>query len=209
MSRLKIRNVQWWVKHVVNCNMCLLADHIIKYTVSEDRKDRNFSVLSPESLFFWCRFPWCCTFRSCDQQTGGRGHLTERRWNRLPLQKIKLLFGKSVTVIDSTWNIGLETLNTLYYNSGCMLRDCTGIVLCVFFCQIFPRRERNFTSEAICSWVFEHHETVLHWLQPPGTKSRLLERELTKGPALLLFLPHNPLGSKPNPILQQVSRDGE
>ncbi|TKS68553.1 Thioredoxin domain-containing protein 11 [Collichthys lucidus] len=70
---------------------------------------------------------------------------------------------------------------------------------------IFPRRERNFTSEAICSWVFEHHETVLHWLQPPGTKSRLLEHELTKGPALLLFLPHNPLGSNPNSLLQQVA----
>lgn len=70
---------------------------------------------------------------------------------------------------------------------------------------IFPRRERNFTSEAICNWVFEHHETVLQWLQPPGTKSRLLEHELTKGPALLLFLPHNPLGSKPSPLLQQVA----
>ncbi|XP_068444777.1 thioredoxin domain-containing protein 11 [Clinocottus analis] len=70
---------------------------------------------------------------------------------------------------------------------------------------IFPRRERNFTSEAICSWVFEHHETVLQWLQPPGTKSRLLERELTKGPALLLFLPHNPLWSKPSLVLQQVA----
>ncbi|KAA8595286.1 hypothetical protein FQN60_012421 [Etheostoma spectabile] len=68
---------------------------------------------------------------------------------------------------------------------------------------IFPRRERNFTSEAICSWVFEHLENVLQWLQPPGTKSRLLEHELTKGPALLLFLPHNPLGSKLSPILQQ------
>ncbi|XP_042341297.1 thioredoxin domain-containing protein 11 [Plectropomus leopardus] len=70
---------------------------------------------------------------------------------------------------------------------------------------IFPRNERNFTPEAICSWVFEHHETVLQWLQPPGTKSRLLEHELTKGPALLLFLPHNPLGSKPSPLLQQVA----
>lgn len=70
---------------------------------------------------------------------------------------------------------------------------------------IFPKRERNFTSEAICSWVFENHETVLKWLQPPGTKSRLLEKELTKGPALLLFLPHNPLGSKPSPILQQMA----
>uniref|UniRef100_A0A7N6ALP5 Thioredoxin domain-containing protein n=1 Tax=Anabas testudineus TaxID=64144 RepID=A0A7N6ALP5_ANATE len=73
---------------------------------------------------------------------------------------------------------------------------------------IFPRGERNFTSEAICSWVFEHHETVLKWLQPPGTKSRLLEHELNKGPALLLFLPHNPLASKPSPILQQVSNGG-
>lgn len=83
------------------------------------------------------------------------------------------------------------------------------IYIYIFFsCQIFPRRERNFTSEAICSWVYENHETVLKWLQPPGTKSRLLEQELTKGPALLLFLPHNPLGSNPNPILQQVSRDG-
>ncbi|KAF7662369.1 hypothetical protein LDENG_00237320 [Lucifuga dentata] len=70
---------------------------------------------------------------------------------------------------------------------------------------IFPRGERNFTSEAICRWVFEHHETVLQWLQPPGTKSRLLEQELTKGPALLLFLPHSPLESKPNSILQQIA----
>ncbi|XP_030597330.1 thioredoxin domain-containing protein 11 [Archocentrus centrarchus] len=70
---------------------------------------------------------------------------------------------------------------------------------------IFPRKRLNFSSEAICSWVFENHETVLQWLQPPGTKSRLLEHELTKGPALLLFLPHNPLGSQPSPMLQQVA----
>ncbi|KAM8879548.1 thioredoxin domain-containing protein 11 [Spinachia spinachia] len=70
---------------------------------------------------------------------------------------------------------------------------------------VFPRRDFNFTSEAICSWVFEHREIVLTWLQPPGTKSRLLERELTKGPALLLFLPHNPLGSEPDPVLQEVA----
>ncbi|XP_037327811.2 thioredoxin domain-containing protein 11 [Pungitius pungitius] len=70
---------------------------------------------------------------------------------------------------------------------------------------VFPRREFNFTSEAICSWVFEHRETVLQWLQPPGTKSRLLERELTKGPALLLFLPHDPLGSEPDPVLQEIA----
>lgn len=76
------------------------------------------------------------------------------------------------------------------------------------YLQIFPRSERNFTSESICNWVFEHHEDILRWLQPPGTKSRLLERELNKGPALLLFLEHNPLGSSSNPVLQQVSRAG-
>ncbi|KAM9856710.1 thioredoxin domain-containing protein 11 [Aulostomus maculatus] len=70
---------------------------------------------------------------------------------------------------------------------------------------VFPRSEHNFTSEVICSWVFEHRETVLQWLQPPGTKSRLLERELNKGPALLLFLPHNPLRSEPSPLLQQIA----
>uniref|UniRef100_A0A8C5HT52 Thioredoxin domain-containing protein n=1 Tax=Gouania willdenowi TaxID=441366 RepID=A0A8C5HT52_GOUWI len=70
---------------------------------------------------------------------------------------------------------------------------------------IFPQGERNFTSEAICSWVFEHHETFLTWLHPPRTKSHLLEKELSKGPALLLFLPHNPLDSEPSAALQQVA----
>lgn len=75
--------------------------------------------------------------------------------------------------------------------------------------KIFPRNDLNFTSEAICRWVFENRETVLQWLQPPGTKSRLLEEELTKGPALLLFVPHDPLGSQPSPALQQVSRKNQ
>ncbi|XP_012987795.2 thioredoxin domain-containing protein 11 [Esox lucius] len=70
---------------------------------------------------------------------------------------------------------------------------------------IYPSWERNFTSEGICSWVFEHRETVLQWLQPPGAKSRLLEQELTKGPALLLFLPHNPLSPTPDPLLTQIA----
>ncbi|XP_077462169.1 thioredoxin domain-containing protein 11 [Stigmatopora argus] len=70
---------------------------------------------------------------------------------------------------------------------------------------IFPRWERNFTSRAVCSWVFEHRENVLPWLQPPGTKSRLLEKELSKGAALLLFLPHDPLVLEPRGLLKQVS----
>ncbi|XP_014915940.1 thioredoxin domain-containing protein 11 [Poecilia latipinna] len=70
---------------------------------------------------------------------------------------------------------------------------------------IFPRKKLNFTSEAVCKWVFEHYETVVQWLVPPGTKSRLLEDELTKGPALLLFMPHDPLKSEPSAILQQFA----
>ncbi|XP_038142798.1 thioredoxin domain-containing protein 11 [Cyprinodon tularosa] len=70
---------------------------------------------------------------------------------------------------------------------------------------IFPRNKRNFTSDAICSWVFEHYQTALRWLHPPGTKSRMLEEELMKGPALLLFMPHNPLQSEPSAVLQQFA----
>ncbi|XP_077426678.1 thioredoxin domain-containing protein 11 [Vanacampus margaritifer] len=70
---------------------------------------------------------------------------------------------------------------------------------------IFPHWERNFTSRAVCSWVFENHESVLKWLQPPGTKSRLLEQELSQGAALLVFLPHDPLDSEPDGLLQQVA----
>ncbi|XP_062304479.1 thioredoxin domain-containing protein 11, partial [Osmerus eperlanus] len=70
---------------------------------------------------------------------------------------------------------------------------------------IFPHWEQGFSSEAICSWVFQHRETVLRWLQPPAPKSRLLEQELTKGPALLLFLPHNPMQHDPDPLLMQVA----
>lgn len=103
----------------------------------------------------------------------------------------------------------------LFYDHSCWiyLGSFTSVQCCmsqrslnVSLRQIFPRGELNFTSEAICNWVFEHHEHVLRWLQPPGTKSRLLERELNKGPALLLFLPFDPLGSGSNPVLQQVSR---
>uniref|UniRef100_W5KYF0 Thioredoxin domain containing 11 n=1 Tax=Astyanax mexicanus TaxID=7994 RepID=W5KYF0_ASTMX len=58
---------------------------------------------------------------------------------------------------------------------------------------VFPREERNFTAEAICNWVYENRESVVHWIQPTGAKSYSLEAELHKGPALLTFLPHNPL----------------
>lgn len=114
-----------------------------------------------------------------------------------------------------SWFSTKNKITTVNYNSFVRLLCFGDMYFCGFvdlvhwkysceYCQIFPRRERNFTSEAICSWVFEHYETVLHWLQPPGTKSRLLEQELTKGPAMLMFLPHDPRVSTANSILQQV-----
>lgn len=68
---------------------------------------------------------------------------------------------------------------------------------------VFPRAHRNFTAEAVCDWVYENRESVIHWIQPMGAKSYLLEAELMKGPALLTFLPHNPLQT--NQLLTQVS----
>ncbi|XP_064178494.1 thioredoxin domain-containing protein 11 [Anguilla rostrata] len=69
---------------------------------------------------------------------------------------------------------------------------------------VFPRAERNFTSENICGWAYEHRESVLRWLQPHGAKSRLMEQELRKGAALLLFLPFDPLAPS-QPLLQQIA----
>ncbi|XP_023670854.2 thioredoxin domain-containing protein 11 isoform X1 [Paramormyrops kingsleyae] len=69
---------------------------------------------------------------------------------------------------------------------------------------IFPRAERNFTSENICGWAYENRESVLQWLRPHGAKSRLLEQELSKGPALLAFLPFDPLAPH-QPLVRQIA----
>ncbi|XP_048051560.1 thioredoxin domain-containing protein 11 isoform X1 [Megalobrama amblycephala] len=68
---------------------------------------------------------------------------------------------------------------------------------------VFPRAQRNFTVQAVCDWVFENRESVIHWIQPTGAKSYSLEAELQRGPALLTFLPHNPLTA--NQLLKQVT----
>lgn len=68
---------------------------------------------------------------------------------------------------------------------------------------VFPRDQRNFTAEDVCDWVYENRESLVHWIQPTGAKSYSLEAELLKGPALLTFLPHNPLQA--NQLLTQVS----
>ncbi|TRY86182.1 hypothetical protein DNTS_030224 [Danionella cerebrum] len=68
---------------------------------------------------------------------------------------------------------------------------------------LFPRAQSNFTAQAICDWVFENRESLISWIQPITAKSYSLEAELQKGPALLTFLPHNPLSA--NRLLDQVS----
>ncbi|KAI2668885.1 Thioredoxin domain-containing protein 11 [Labeo rohita] len=68
---------------------------------------------------------------------------------------------------------------------------------------VFPRTQRNFTVQAVCDWVFENRESVIRWIQPTRAKSYSLEAELQKGPALLTFLPHNPLTA--NQLLTQVT----
>lgn len=61
--------------------------------------------------------------------------------------------------------------------------------------QVFPRSERNFTPEALSSWVSENAERTITWLHLPGEKSSALEAELLKGPALLVFLPASPFAA--------------
>ncbi|KAI4876498.1 hypothetical protein NFI96_028172 [Prochilodus magdalenae] len=69
---------------------------------------------------------------------------------------------------------------------------------------VFSRAERNFTAEDICNWVYENRESFIHWIQPIRAKSYSLEAELHKGPALLTFLPHNPLAAN-HQLLSEVA----
>lgn len=62
----------------------------------------------------------------------------------------------------------------------------------------------NFTAENICKWALENREMLIRWLRPHGGKSLLLNNELKKGPALLIFIPYNPL-AEIHPLLDEVS----
>lgn len=62
----------------------------------------------------------------------------------------------------------------------------------------------NYTAENICKWALENRETLIRWLRPHGGKSLLLNNELKKGPALLIFIPYNPL-AEIHPLLDEVS----
>lgn len=62
----------------------------------------------------------------------------------------------------------------------------------------------NYTAENICKWALENREMLIRWLRPHGGKSLLLNNELKKGPALLIFIPYNPL-AEIHPLLDEVS----
>ncbi|XP_039631796.1 thioredoxin domain-containing protein 11 isoform X2 [Polypterus senegalus] len=69
---------------------------------------------------------------------------------------------------------------------------------------IFPRHALNFTSENICKWAYENLELFYRWLRPHGGKSRLMDKELKKGAALLVFLPFDPLAESQPQIDEDV-----
>uniref|UniRef100_A0A8D0GQ60 Thioredoxin domain-containing protein n=1 Tax=Sphenodon punctatus TaxID=8508 RepID=A0A8D0GQ60_SPHPU len=70
---------------------------------------------------------------------------------------------------------------------------------------IYPREVMNYTAENICKWALENREAFIHWLRPHGGKSLLLNNELKKGPALLLFIPFNPLAES-YPLLDEITK---
>ncbi|XP_078096883.1 thioredoxin domain-containing protein 11 isoform X2 [Mustelus asterias] len=69
---------------------------------------------------------------------------------------------------------------------------------------VFPHHVLNFTAVNVYSWAFENRETFIRWLRPHGSKSLLLNNELKKGPALLLFFPFSPLAKK-QPLMEEVT----
>ncbi|NXU55714.1 TXD11 protein, partial [Turnix velox] len=70
---------------------------------------------------------------------------------------------------------------------------------------IYPNGSMNFTAENICKWALENREMLIRWLRPHGGKSLLLNNELKKGPALLIFVPYNPL-AEIHPLLDEITK---
>ncbi|XP_034878177.1 thioredoxin domain-containing protein 11 isoform X2 [Mirounga leonina] len=69
---------------------------------------------------------------------------------------------------------------------------------------VFRREAVNYTAENIHKWALENREALLRWLRPHGGKSLLLNNELKKGPALLVFLPFNPLAES-HPLIDEIT----
>ncbi|XP_050173060.1 thioredoxin domain-containing protein 11 isoform X2 [Myiozetetes cayanensis] len=70
---------------------------------------------------------------------------------------------------------------------------------------IYPKDIMNYTAENICKWALENREMLIRWLRPHGGKSLLLNNELKKGPALLIFIPYNPL-AEIHPLLDEITK---
>ncbi|XP_070617595.1 thioredoxin domain-containing protein 11 isoform X1 [Erythrolamprus reginae] len=70
---------------------------------------------------------------------------------------------------------------------------------------LYPHEALDATAESVWKWALENQETFLRWLRPHGGKSLLLYNELRKGPALLLFLPFDPLAES-HPLLDEISK---
>ncbi|XP_062444600.1 thioredoxin domain-containing protein 11 isoform X2 [Rhea pennata] len=70
---------------------------------------------------------------------------------------------------------------------------------------IYPNDVMNYTAENICKWALENREMLISWLRPHGGKSLLLNNELKKGPALLIFIPYNPL-AEIHPLLDEITK---
>ncbi|NXE22950.1 TXD11 protein, partial [Ardeotis kori] len=70
---------------------------------------------------------------------------------------------------------------------------------------IYPNDVMNYTAENICKWALENREMLIRWLRPHGGKSLLLNNELKKGPALLIFIPFNPL-AEIHPLLDEITK---
>ncbi|XP_066432287.1 thioredoxin domain-containing protein 11 [Eleutherodactylus coqui] len=68
---------------------------------------------------------------------------------------------------------------------------------------VYPNHEMNFTAANICKWALDNRQTLLQWIRPHGGKSLLLNNELKKGPALLMFIPFNPVAEE-QPLLDEI-----
>ncbi|NWI99631.1 TXD11 protein, partial [Crypturellus undulatus] len=70
---------------------------------------------------------------------------------------------------------------------------------------VYSKDIMNYTAENICKWALENREMLIRWLRPHGGKSLLLNNELKKGPALLIFIPYNPL-AEIHPLLDEITK---
>uniref|UniRef100_A0A8C4QDZ5 Thioredoxin domain containing 11 n=1 Tax=Eptatretus burgeri TaxID=7764 RepID=A0A8C4QDZ5_EPTBU len=79
-----------------------------------------------------------------------------------------------------------------FYQAALLALRKSNVQLFSFSDQIYPGDAVNMTAADIVQWMMRAHQETLMWLQPSGRKSLLLNSELGRGPALLVFLPKVP-----------------